>query len=1533
MSQIISEINEYTLEESKKIHDGFVSNPNTLLKDYRIEAESIKGYKGREILELLQNAEDALLKDIQANIYIELTDSTLRFCNNGTPFSKNGVRSLLYSHLSAKKKEESIGNKGTGFRALLNWASEIRIYSGELSIAFNKNYAEEKLIELKNNHIALRNAIEEYERDFSKISLATLVTPKVIPPVDKKEYDTIIEVDIKPHIRSEISEQLASITDTTLLFLPKVKKIEILEDGNSRIFTKRQKNKNEVIIDIEEDNTKKHKTWYMATYCDFLYITNDEGEEEKRKYSVSVALPREKTSVEDDSYLYSYFKTKIELPFNALLHGTFDLDANRNQLTNEEHNTTIFIAACKLLIDTTIECYKNDEADYAILENLLLSKSFSYLIPNIHKVLKFYYDTIAEQEIFPTVNHEYISLYNNAKFYDNHFIRQLKGEIFKTLLLRTKSEKINSFICNIAKTLSIPIKYKTGEFEEKINSILHTFTYRDRALLCWHCSSCDEIEIKSINFILDTEGDFIGNSKIFFPNTNSSNISLPNGFSSIRFVNSKIYEGFLEFIREFNIEMNALHAMLMKAFDILEYDLESIIEIVIKEYGTKKNNKIEYSKDIINWLFTNHLKSKLSAEIIKYCKENLELPTRNKGLDEGENLFFASEYGNILIEKLIPNREDLFILGGDFFNIPPEKNEQFISLLKSFGVCFLPRKIIYTDDDYSNNSYKQLLKDSLNYPLIADGCSYSANEFIYINGIIVDSFELIDEILSYAETKYIIEWITNDSELKKSIFSETVKGKFGVQNSSQRSYRQARCDVASYVRYKFMTIPWVEYNGARYSIEDCFFKHSIGSRLEPHLIEPNFKNYNEEISPKVEKELKELFRNIGVAQSFGKLKVDKVYEILNSLSENRKDKSGKLSKIIYKEICTREFNQKVEKVDFPFNVNHSEFCSSGKVFCKDGVFRNIHEVNYLRKPLPKSIEKKFNLIDIEYGKDPNLIEKTLNVSLLEVDTKLISYKEHSLHKNFLKDFYEYKKLAFCYTINKKDDAQELEEIYEKIKKLKLILCSSIKVEFDKNLAELDENNFYFENGVFYLKAPSFALIKELQNIDFSSAIAEIFDTIVDGGGIAKYRELYASHERKRLIALTGESLYEESRQYFDGDKEDKELFFGDCMCYNPSDPILLKEHIENIDFADINSKKNFKTIKLIFELINLNNIDEFNKKSTFDIDLTVHYEEELYALMGKYKKDFINLRFEEFSSKSESEQIKFNEEILYYTERIYKAKNLANYFPEIEFEKLWGKIPSSNLDIKNIWKTNYNNLIKGKDKNILDALLEEEKYNSLLFFDRTELIIKEYNKKIQEKIESENVTITDEDEIEIPIEPLTIIPITPTAPKEIASDIATQRTSRGFKNVASDKEKSEQGKKAEEMVYNSLQEKVESGEISQLEWASENGYLSGNSAGLAGLGYDISYLENSTGVKKYIEVKSTKKTSLSFIITQNELAFAEKHAKDYIIYLITNMGGTKETRILESLFVYNDGESCNKNSKFLLKEKDFEIFIEEQVSC
>jgi hypothetical protein len=112
-------IKNQIIEEIIKRKEVYKKSPSDMVSAYNREIETEKEYNGRQLLELLQNADDENSDEVK----IELDTSTnqLSIKNRGSEckaFSAKGIRSLMISNLSTKTSKKYIDLLSIGVRTL-----------------------------------------------------------------------------------------------------------------------------------------------------------------------------------------------------------------------------------------------------------------------------------------------------------------------------------------------------------------------------------------------------------------------------------------------------------------------------------------------------------------------------------------------------------------------------------------------------------------------------------------------------------------------------------------------------------------------------------------------------------------------------------------------------------------------------------------------------------------------------------------------------------------------------------------------------------------------------------------------------------------------------------------------------------------------------------------------------------------------------------------------------------------------------------------------------------------------------------------------------------------------------------------------------------------------------------------------------------------------------------------------------------------------------------------------------------------------
>lgn len=131
------EIIDKTLGEVRTFIDEISNNTANYRTIHSLTEQINHQYHGRFVIELLQNAHDALLAESRAQprriLFRVIRDvhphGVLLVANDGRPFRRENFLALARLGQSSKDFRDSVGNKGLGFRSVLEVCSAPEIYS------------------------------------------------------------------------------------------------------------------------------------------------------------------------------------------------------------------------------------------------------------------------------------------------------------------------------------------------------------------------------------------------------------------------------------------------------------------------------------------------------------------------------------------------------------------------------------------------------------------------------------------------------------------------------------------------------------------------------------------------------------------------------------------------------------------------------------------------------------------------------------------------------------------------------------------------------------------------------------------------------------------------------------------------------------------------------------------------------------------------------------------------------------------------------------------------------------------------------------------------------------------------------------------------------------------------------------------------------------------------------------------------------------------------------------------------------------
>lgn len=324
----------------KKIRENFINeaiNSPTLISDLaNMEKYISESYDGRSLIELLQNADDAL----STSFYLEkLDDSTFLVANNGREFTKNDLIALCRSGASTKtRKSDTIGFRGIGFKSVVNFSNAVHLISGDMKISFSREKTKEALGKEINVPL-IRIPHEFLENRYDS----------VIKRILKDGYNTIFIFETN---KSALKSEIDSFDNTCMLFLKSVRQAKFVYDEIkvNNISVKKINECTFVANIITENCIKK---WL---------IFNNEGDNTSIafKFENEQAIP-----TREENFIHSFMPTKDKFSIPCKINGDFSTDPSRTKIiVDDETKETICSLATQMyllimnIIDNEFDEYK-----------------------------------------------------------------------------------------------------------------------------------------------------------------------------------------------------------------------------------------------------------------------------------------------------------------------------------------------------------------------------------------------------------------------------------------------------------------------------------------------------------------------------------------------------------------------------------------------------------------------------------------------------------------------------------------------------------------------------------------------------------------------------------------------------------------------------------------------------------------------------------------------------------------------------------------------------------------------------------------------------------------------------------------------------------------------------------------------------------------------------------------------------------------------------------------------------------------------
>lgn len=340
LERVITEISDTFLSEAK----GSLSLIEDMAAMERYLAES---YSGRVFIELIQNADDCGSTRISLCQY----GNDLYFANNGTPFTKEDVIAISRSGSSMKKRGETIGYRGIGFKSTTTLSGNIYICSNGSTFTFSKRLAAEKL-------------------GLSQDRVPTIRIPFLVEEMDdrlvrnvqrfyQQGYNTVFV--FRNANMQEVEAEIRDFTTDFFIFLQHIQECFIDIEGCMTQNYKMQRQHSDDFDRFSIDNI----TWLSM-----------------RSKSAAVAFKEENGKVvscsEQEAVYHCFLPTLDRCPFGIKCNADFSTDPSRKHLVNDTATEAALTDLSKLICSIIGKLLRGElQSDAQMLSLLRSQKTFS----------------------------------------------------------------------------------------------------------------------------------------------------------------------------------------------------------------------------------------------------------------------------------------------------------------------------------------------------------------------------------------------------------------------------------------------------------------------------------------------------------------------------------------------------------------------------------------------------------------------------------------------------------------------------------------------------------------------------------------------------------------------------------------------------------------------------------------------------------------------------------------------------------------------------------------------------------------------------------------------------------------------------------------------------------------------------------------------------------------------------------------------------------------------------------------------------
>jgi hypothetical protein len=347
------ELVAFVHEQFEKRLENYKSIPYDVRDHHESELEALAGgYSYRQVLELVQNAADAILENAAAGaqsptgrIVLQLSGKHLYAANTGAPLTKDGIIALL-SARSSSKRQNQIGRFGIGFKSLLGLEGPIDVFSRSICLKFDPHKCGTTI----RNRLSLAS---DHPTPGLRLAWATDSTAELqSDPILRRLSDwatTIVRVEIgQQRLVEHVDDELRKFPAEFLLFLPADVDLEIRGHADlRRCVTRKRTGESVKLIENGEE-----APWQIVDVR--VALSDPEAYEDAtavhRRTELPIAWALPLSAREDRGRFWAFFPTETPSRIPGIINAPWKVNSDRTALIHGPYNSFLMKNAAKLIV-------------------------------------------------------------------------------------------------------------------------------------------------------------------------------------------------------------------------------------------------------------------------------------------------------------------------------------------------------------------------------------------------------------------------------------------------------------------------------------------------------------------------------------------------------------------------------------------------------------------------------------------------------------------------------------------------------------------------------------------------------------------------------------------------------------------------------------------------------------------------------------------------------------------------------------------------------------------------------------------------------------------------------------------------------------------------------------------------------------------------------------------------------------------------------------------------------------------------------